>query len=326
MYKVADLFAGVGGVALAFKNAGFSISWANEFDKDACKTYKTNFSHTLLEQDIRSININQLPKIEVITAGFPCQPFSISGYRKGFEDKRGNLFFEILKFIDFFKPKCVFLENVKNLKTHDNGRTFKTIISELCNRNYFSKSMVLNTCDYSDIPQNRERIYIVAFCDKKLADNFSFPEKSNNLRNIESFFESNVEDKYYYYNSKYYEILKKEMNNKNTFYQWRRVYLRENKNGLCPTLTANMGTGGHNVPLILDEKDIRKLTPRECFRLQGFPDSFILPDISNSSLYKQAGNSVTIPVIKKIAYKILESLNYQKNSLNNETYNENTGF
>ena len=322
MLKVADLFAGVGGIALAFKNNGFDISWANEIDKNACLTYKKNFSHKLIQDDIKNLDFNKLDDIDIITAGFPCQPFSIAGKQKGFKDERGNLFFEILRAIDIKNPKIVFLENVKNLLNHNKGQTFLRIKKELEDRNYYIKYQILNTCEYSQIPQNRERIYILAFKDKNIYNNFFFPNKTNKLKNINDLLEEEVENKYYYNNYKIYDKIK-DIVKKNKFYQWRRVYLRENKNDLCPTLTANMGTGGHNVPIIRDNKDIRKLTPRECFRFQGFPNSFILPkELSNSYLYKQAGNSVSVPVIDKIVKNLKNAiLNIENNEfINNDLY------
>jgi len=308
MLKVADLFAGVGGIALGFKNNGFKIVWANEIDKNASITYRANFDHKLIEDDIKNLNLESLEDIDIVTAGFPCQPFSIAGYRKGFDDDRGNLFFEIIKIIDKKNPKIVFLENVKNLETHNKGNTFNTIKNELTKRKYYIKYKVLNTCEYSDIPQNRERIYILAFKDKKVYNDFEFPNKINKKKNITNLLFNEVEDIYYYKNSKLYDRIKDQIK-KGKIYQWRRIYLRENKSDLCPTLTANMGTGGHNVPLIADDKGIRKLTPRECFRFQGFLDNYILPkSLSNTSLYKQAGNSVSVPIITEIAKNLLKAL------------------
>ncbi len=313
MKKVGGLFAGIGGVELGFQQAGFNIVWANEIDKYAAITYRHNHTHKLFEKDIKELSSKDIDPIDILTAGFPCQAFSIAGHRKGFEDKRGNIFFEILRFIDDLNPKVVFLENVKNLKTHDDGRTFNKIINELNERGYFVKSEVLNTLDYANIPQNRERIYIVAFKSEYAFNNFSFPAKITLKRKTKDFIDNRANEKYYYTNSIYYKQLKKEMLNKDSIFQWRRKYVRENKSNVCPTLTANMGTGGHNVPLIIDEVDIRKLTPRECARFQGYSDDFILSkELSNSSLYKQIGNSVTVPVIKAIANEIKKVLKYEQ--------------
>lgn len=309
-YKVGSLFSGIGGIDLGFKNVGFKIEWANEIDEKACQTYKLNFKkEKVICEDIRKLDLDVLNKIDILTAGFPCQAFSIAGYQKGFRDERGTLIFEVFKFIKKLNPKIVFLENVKNLKSHDKGKTFRNIIENIKKLGYYSKYQILNTCEYSNIPQNRERLYIVCFKDEKLYNRFVFPEKTNNLLSIQDILEKKVDKVFYYNKTKYYSILQKEMTNRNTCYQWRRHYVRENKNNLCPTLTANMGLGGHNVPLVLDNIDIRKLTPRECLRLQGFPDNFEFPNnFPNSVLYKQIGNSVSIPIIEKIANNLMKVL------------------
>ncbi len=312
MFKVGSLFAGVGGIDLGFENAGFNLVWANEFDKNACITYRFNFKHQLFEEDIWNLDPSNLSEIDILTAGFPCQPFSIAGYRKGFNDDRGNLFFRILEYIEALNPKVVFLENVKNLKSHDKGNTYKVIVEALEAHGYSYKTEILNTKDYGNIPHNRERIFIVAFRnDVASADNFEFPNKeklTNTIANIIS--SDKVDDKFYYGEDKYmYPLLKESMKSKETVYQWRRQYVRENKSNVCPTLTANMGTGGHNVPLVVTDYGFRKLTPKECFKFQGFPNDFKAPDgLANSHLYKQAGNSVSVPVIQRIAENIKKTL------------------
>ena len=195
------------------------------------------------------------------------------------------------------------------MASHDHGNTFRIIQDKLKGTGYYIKSQVLNTSQYSEVPQNRERIYIVCFKNKKDFDRFEFPHRVDDTNPISSYIESEVESHFYYTETKMYDILKKEITDPNKIYQWRRRYVRENKSLLCPTLTANMGTGGHNVPLIIDSKGIRKLTPRECARFQGFPDDFILPsDLPNSALYKQIGNSVSVPIIFKIAKNIKKAL------------------
>ena len=309
-YTVASLFAGIGGVDLAFKNTGFEISWANEIDKKVCETYAKNFNHNIICDDIKNLITDNIQPVDIITAGFPCQAFSIAGYQKGFEDDRGSIFFYLMQIVQIIKPRVLFLENVKNLASHKNGATFEHILNLLKKQKYHIKYQILNTCEYSELPQNRERIYIVCFKNKQEYDGFSFPEKISFRKSIKDMLQSNISNEYYYTNTRYYEQLKQEITNQETCYQWRRHYVRENKNNLCPTLTANMGTGGHNVPLILDNKGIRKLTPRECARLQGFPDEFIFPEfLPKSALYKQIGNSVSVPVIEAIARNILIALN-----------------
>ena len=312
-FKVGSLYAGVGGICQGFKNSGFKITWANEMDKHACITYRENFSHLLYEKDVMNLNPSELSHIDVLAGGFPCQPFSVAGYKKGFEDERGNHFFRILKFIDELRPKVIFLENVKNLISHDSGNTFKIIKNEIKKRNYSFHAKVLNTKDFGNIPHNRERIFIIGFDKENYTDSdtsFTFPKKENLSKKISDIIEiKKVDDKFYYKEDKHmYSLLKKSIQKEDTIYQFRRHYVRENKSNVCPTLTANMGTGGHNVPLIKTKFGFRKLTPRECFRFQGFPDSYKLPDIANRHLYKQSGNSVSVSVISKIAKEILKVL------------------
>ena len=211
------------------------------------------------------------------------------------------------------KPQALFFENVKNLQTHDKGNTFKVILETLQELGYHVRYKVLNAKDYGNIPQNRERIYIVAFLDKEAFDKFSFDVISpiDRTIKIKDLIDSAKLSSHLYYDErfKHYEVLKSMMTNPNTVYQWRRNYVRANKNEVCPTLTANMGTGGHNVPLILTAHGIRKLTPRECFSFQGFPGDFKLPTLANSRLYKQVGNSVAVPVVQRIAEQIRKALN-----------------
>lgn len=230
----------------------------------------------------------------------------------GFNDSRGNLFFEIIRILKSKKPKIIFLENVKNILSHDSGKTFQKIKHELEGCGYHIKYKVLDTCKYGNIPHHRERVFIVGFLDKKCFERFDFPEKIPLTNRIISFLEPKVDKKYYYSEtSKIYPELKKYVINHistGQVYQWRRKYVRANKSGVCFCQTSNMGTGGHNVSIILDDIGIRKLTPRECFNLQGFSKNFKLPKISDSSLYCQTGNSVSVRVIKRLAEKILESL------------------
>lgn len=311
--KAVSFFAGVGGIDRGFDRAGFKTIWANEMDTYASETFKANYDCKLVIDDIKNVMVDDIPDFDIMLAGFPCQAFSLAGYRKGFEDERGNVFFELVRIFKAKKPSIIFLENVKNLVGHDNGNTFKVILEELYNEGYSVKYKVLNACEYGNLPQNRERIYIVAFKDKSIADRFEFPEPielTTKLHDVIDF-SNKVDNKYYYSENtcKFYDELEKNMTKEDTTYQWRRVYVRENKSNLCPTLTANMGTGGHNVPLIYTKKGIRKLTPRECFNIQGFDESFVIPKkLSNTRLYKQAGNSVCVPVIERIAKQIKKAV------------------
>jgi DNA (cytosine-5)-methyltransferase 1 len=252
--------------------------------------------------------------MDILTAGFPCQPFSIAGQKEGFNDLRSNVFFTIMKIVEFHTPSCIVLENVKNLNTHDNGNTFKIILEHITRLGYTFKFKILNTLHITNIPHNRERIYIVCFKNPKHTAKFNFPDNTTDIIELKDFLHhDDVDDKYYYKNTlKVFNTINNNVTkhiSTNTLYQFRRHYVRENKNSVCPTLTANMGTGGHNVPLLRDSLGIRKLTPRECFKLQGFPDSFIFPSISDSALYKLVGNAVTVSVVSKIATLIVDILN-----------------
>jgi len=312
--KVASFFAGVGGIDKGFERAGFDIIWANEVDKNAAQTYNLNFKNKVILDDIRNITvdkktINNIPDFDVMIAGFPCQAFSLAGLRKGFDDDRGNLFFELEKIFREKKPEIIFLENVKNLVAHDKGNTFRTILERLKSEGYRVKEKILNASQYGNLPQNRERIYIVAFLDENVYKEFVFPGPIELKTKLCDYIDYNnkQDDRYYYTKEscKFYDELKKNIINMETIYQWRRVYVRENKSNLCPTLTANMGTGGHNVPIVYTKTGIRKLTPRECFNIMGYGKSYRLPDdMANTHLYKQAGNSVVVPVIERIAQEI----------------------
>ena len=308
-FKTIDLFAGIGGIRLGFENAGFKTVFANDFEAQCKATYDMNFKDSkLIVEDIRKIGIDDLPKFDFLLGGFPCQAFSIAGYRQGFNDEkgRGNLFFDIARIIDARKPEGFLLENVKNLKSHDGGKTFRIIQETLENLGYHLKAKVLNSMEYGNIPQNRERVYIVGFKNKEYLDNFEFPDPVKLKVKVKDLLEKKVAEKYYYNGKPLFEKLKDYVVEEGKVYQWRRKYVRENKSGVCPTLTANMGMGGHNVPIILDKKGIRKLTPIECARIQGFPKDYKLPEISDSALYKQIGNSVSVPVIEAVAKQMMK--------------------
>ena len=314
-FKFIDLFAGIGGFRLALQNVGGKCVFTSEWNNDAQKTYRENFGEVPFGDITKVRNKNYIPeKFDILCAGFPCQAFSIAGYQKGFADTRGTLFFDIEQIVEKHKPKVVFLENVKNLVSHDNGNTFKTITETLeLKLGYKTFSKVLNSATHANVPQNRERIFIVAFDPKQVKNyaKFEFPKPIKLTKTIHDFLDKEKQDDVFYYKNdhQYYPELVKTMISKDTVYQWRRVYARENKSNLCPTLTANMGSGGHNVPLIKDDFGIRKLTPKECFAFQGYPiEKYIFPKLANSELYMQAGNSVTTTLIERIANQIMEVL------------------
>lgn len=314
-FTFIDLFAGIGGFRLALQKLGGKCTFTSEWDEKAQETYKTNFGEIPFGDITKESIKNHIPNnFDILCAGFPCQAFSIAGYRKGFSDTRGTLFFDVEQIIEKHRPKVIFLENVKNLVSHDKGKTFK-VITEILEKklNYKVFYKVLNSMTHANIPQNRERIFIVAFDPEQIKNHeeFAFPNAIPLTKTIHDILDTKKQDAKYYYaqTHKYYPELKKTMQNKDTIYQWRRVYVRENKSNVCPTLTANMGTGGHNVPLIKDSFGIRKLTPKECFAFQGYPiDNYILPPIADGRLYMQAGNSVTMPLIERIGKQIIKVL------------------
>ena len=313
-YKIVDMFAGTGGFSQAFKKFdGYQSIFANDMVKESHDIYKLNHAETSYRlDDIHNLKVEDIPAHNILCNGFPCQPFSIAGEQKGFKDTRSNVFWKILEILEYHQPEIVIFENVKNLKSHDDGKTFKVIEESISNIGYHYKYAVLDTCKITNIPHHRERVYIVCFKNPMLCDkfNFDFPKVKN--KSINSFLENKIEEKYYYTNKlKVYEEIVKVVVKKNVIYQYRRYYVRENKNGVCPTLTANMGSGGHNVPLLLDNRGIRKLTPRECFNLQGFPKDYKLPNISDSKLYKLAGNAISVPVVELIADAIIRIIKTQ---------------
>ena len=310
--KVASLFAGIGGIDLGFNQAGFEIVWANELDSAACKTYRANFDdeRCLVEGDIRTINPESIPNIDVLVAGFPCQPFSIASKQAGFNDRRGNLFFEIAKVIDVKRPAVIFLENVKNLIEHDNGRTFLVIYNSLAQFGYYVKYKVLNALDYGNVPQNRERIFIVAFRDYEQCKKFEFPQPLKLSSKLFEIIDRTIQkpNYYYYNNTVYYPILNQAITDSECVYKFTDINVRKSRRGICPTLTANMGTFPNRVPIIKDNYGIRKMTPMECLSLQGFPKDFTFSkEIKIEEAYKQAGNTVCVPVVKKIAEEIKDS-------------------
>tara|TARA_Y100000385_G_scaffold288276_1_gene354452 strand:+ start:3877 stop:4830 length:954 start_codon:yes stop_codon:yes gene_type:complete len=308
--KLIDLFAGTGAFSLVFeKNSKCKCVFVNDIMECSKKIYTLNNPNTIFTlKDLHEINVNNIPSHDILCGGFPCQPFSIAGNKKGFDDNRSNVFWKIIEILNTHKPEIIILENVKNLKSHDKGITFNIIENNLVKLGYYIKTAILDTNKITNIPQHRERIYIVGFLNKEKYDkfNFNFPKKTQ--YKISDMLEKNVDNKYYYSDrfKVFGEIEENVTKNisENVLYQYRRYYVRENKSNCCPTLTANMGGGGHNVPLLKDDKGIRKLTPRECFNLQGFPLDYKLPNISDTLLYKLAGNAVSVPVVDLIVEKL----------------------
>jgi DNA (cytosine-5)-methyltransferase 1 len=301
-FKAIDLFAGIGGMRMGFEGAGFEIIYSNDIDKFACQTYRANFGE-IDEKDITEVDPLSVPDFDVLLAGFPCQPFSLIGKRDGLEDPRGRLFGEVVKFLNARKPQAFVLENVKNLVRHNKGQTYEHIKFALENAGdgYTVVEKVLNSENFG-VPQHRERTYIVGIINPHRE--FAFPDRSSLVgkEKLSEILESLVDEKYYL-SKKYYGGLlahKKRHANKGSGFGCEVL----DQEGVSNTLVC--GSMGRERNLIKDKPvrknrwGIRKLTERECARLQGFPDSFKIP-VSTTQAYKQFGNSVSVPVIREIA-------------------------
>ncbi len=308
--KLGSLFAGIGGIDLAFEQAGFETAWAVEKDSACCKTYRYNFPNkNIIESDIKKINVYDLCDIDIIVAGFPCQAFSIAGLQKGFSDPRGNLFFEIMRFVSHFNPRFLFFENVSNLLAHDNGKTFLTIYNLLAAAGYSVKYRVFRSSEYGNVPQIRDRTYIVAFRELSDCDCFEFPKPIELTATTELIINRSEKKHHSYYldySSEFGMKAKSIVKDKRSVYRVYHNSIKPIKNGMCPTLTASMGSQKNQVHLVIDDYGVRKLTIQECLDLQGFPKEFRFPNtISIDDAYKQIGNSVTVPVVKRIAEELI---------------------
>lgn len=341
-YKFIDLFAGIGGTRLAFEKAGMKCVFSSEIDKFARETYKTNFFEEPFG-DITKIQIQKIPKHNVLVAGFPCQSFSHAGLQLGFKDKRGVLFFEIVRILEKLQPDCFLLENVKRLKGHDNGKTFDLICNYLSgnldkipadlltlnetlsklknNLKYSVDFRVLNSKDFG-LPQNRERIFIVGFNLKRFSKNdiesfFTWPKFKPTKTKVGDILEKKVDKKYTISEKLWAGHIKRKKRYKERGHGFG--FNLVNKNSLyTKTLSARYYKDGSEILVDESENHIRprKLTPRECANLQGFPKTYKLKSCSDMQLYKQFGNSVSVPVVFAIAKQIkitLERINEKKN-------------
>lgn len=260
----------------------------------------------MTECDIRKVNAKDIPDFDILTAGFPCQSFSVCGNKKGFADERGNLFFEIMRIADAKKPKIIFLENVANLTEHDSGKTFNRIHNELSERDYYIRYLIADACNYG-IPQHRTRTYIVAFKDFDMCNKFQFPKEQSLKKHIFDIIDRSVkaDDSFYLKeNSVQYQKMNAAITDENQIYRFSDYGVQKSKDGISFTLKANMGTWYNRVPIIKDNFGIRTITSQECLALQGFPKSFDFPDIPIKSMYKQCGNTVVVPIVKRIAEQI----------------------
>ncbi len=327
-YRVCSLFSGAGGIDIAFKQAGCRVVWANENDRDACLTYHLNFPDIPLDcRDIREVPAEIIPEFDILVGGFPCQPFSSVGREEGFKDKRGNMFFEICRIIDKKRPKALFLENVANLETHDNGKTFDIIKEQLMSRGYHFSWLVADAQDYG-FPQRRNRIYIVCFSDSIMQEHFSFPLKSKPNKHIFDIIDKTVKAPDWCYlkpGTDQYDKMNRAITNDDEMYRFSdgkyaaRGGILSSRRGIAFTLLAGMGNWHDREPVIRDLYGIRKLTPYECFMLQGYPPSFSLDGIPVKSAYRQAGNTVCVPVVSQFAKEITAALKAAEEKREEET-------
>lgn len=324
--KTVSLFSGCGGMDLGVQQAGFNIVFANDFDKYAAQSYRHNFGDHMVEGDLSQIHEFEIPKHQVLIGGFPCQPFSMMGQKQGFLDNvRGTLFFEVARIIEHHQPEVIVLENVRNLRTHDNGNTLKVIIETLENLNYEVHTQVLNSLNYG-VPQKRNRIYIVCFrkdIAAQLKASFQFPAGTpynTEKINVRSILEQNVDLKYYLSHKILPTILS---HGSGGYYSKSEIDLP-----IARPLTATMAkmhranqdnyvTDPNPIAKEAGKTDIRRLTPRECARLQGFPDDYEIV-VSDTQAYKQFGNAVTVNVAQALAESILAVL---PNAMKRETAN-----
>ena len=315
-FTFIDLFAGIGGMRLAYEAAGGKCVYSNEWNKYSQQTYLTNFGDQP-EGDITKVNENSIPNHDILVAGFPCQPFSIAGVSKknslgratGFEDKtQGTLFFDVCRILKAKRPKAFMLENVKNLKSHDKGRTFKIILEALEELNYEVRYKVIDGQNY--VPQHRERIIIVGFDRERYGNDIKF--SFDNLTMVtpkpvmNDILENNVADKYTLSDKLWTYLQNYAAKHKaagNGF-----GYGIAQKNSISRTLSARYYKDGSEILIEQNGRNPRRLTPRECARLQGFPDTFIIP-VSDTQAYRQFGNSVVVPMITDVARLIGEELN-----------------
>ena len=307
-FTFIDLFAGIGGIRIPFQELGGKCVFTSEWDKFAQKTYRVNFGEEP-QGDITQIDAKDIPDFDILLGGFPCQPFSQAGLKKGFSDTRGTLFFEIERILKEKRPKAFLLENVKQLKGHDKGRTLRVILEHLDMLNYYCKYAILRAGDFG-VPQNRERVYIIGI-DREYYDlpdgfEFVFPEPTYEKTRLGDILEKSVDDKYTISDSLWagHQRRKKEHRIKGNGFGYT---LFNEDSEYTNTISARYYKDGSEILIEQKGKNPRKLTPRECARLQGFPEQFIIP-VSDTQAYKQFGNSVAVPVIRAVANSLIRTL------------------
>lgn len=327
--KAGALFAGIGGFCIGFQQYGIKTVWAVENDVSAVSTYKHNFpgvrvvEHNETLANVKSITVenDKLEPVDILHAGFPCQSFSSAGERKGFDDPRGRLFFEIIRLLKEFgenRPSVIILENSPNIRVGQGGSWFMELTKEIKKAGYWFRDTncaELDSYDMTLVPQKRKRLFMVAFSTNAFRNGkFSFPKQPQlPAKNLHDFIEFSTfqKDESYYLDeeNKYHKMISEKIDNPHCIYQLRKFIVRKKEPGVCPTLTANMGLGGHNVPFIMDIKGIRKLTEHECLKLQGFPAWFNFPEnVLKAKRYQQIGNSVVPSLVELIAEKVKEKI------------------
>lgn len=315
--KIVDLFAGIGGIRLGFENISSNIEcvFTSEWNKYAQITYLTNFTDTkVIYGDITKIDEKIIPNHDILLAGFPCQPFSQAGLKKGFSDTRGTLFFDIERILRFRKPQAFLLENVKQLRGHDKGRTLEIILKHLRSIGYHNiQYKVLRARDFG-LPQNRERIYIIGFLNNSI--NFKFPEPTFEPTKVKNILEESVEEKYTISDRLWAGHQRRKRENKLKGKGFGYGIVTEDSE-YTNTLSARYYKDGSEILIQQIGKNPRKLTPRECARLQGFPDSFKIP-VSNTQAYQQFGNSVPVKVIEKIAAQMLNHITISQETIKDD--------
>lgn len=300
-YTFIDLFAGIGGIRKPFDELGATCVFSSEWDKYSQQTYFANYGE-MPHGDITQIPASEIPSFDILLAGFPCQPFSNAGLKLGFEDTRGTLFFDICRIVHHHKPKVLFLENVKGFKGHNKGKTFEIVRTTLERLGYCVYAKVLNAKDFG-VPQNRERIYIIAFLGQCY---FDFPQKSGVNVRLGDILESSVDKKYTLSDGLWAGHVRRKqqhLEKGNGF----GYCLFDDTSAYTSTISARYYKDGSEILVKQAEGNPRKLTPREAARLQGFPDDFVIP-VSDTQAYKQFGNSVCVPVIRAIAQEICFTL------------------
>ena len=305
--KIIDLFAGIGGIRLGFEIASqnnIECVFTSEWNKYSQKTYLENFNDFAIHGDITKINETLIPEHDILLAGFPCQPFSQAGLKKGFLDTRGTLFFDIERILKAKKPQAILLENVKQLKGHDKGKTLETIITHLKEIGYNNIQYKVLKAKEFGLPQNRERVFIVGFLDSSI--NFNFPEPTFELTKVGNILEENPDAKYTISNKLWEGHQRRKIANKLSGKGFGYGIVNENSE-YTNTISARYYKDGSEILVEQNGKNPRKLTPREAARLQGFPDSFKIP-VSDNQAYQQFGNSVPVKVVEKVAAEILKHI------------------